>query len=127
MSEKEVFELCDRIREHAFKIHKYHRHGHIETIYKNAIAHRLKKDGLNVVQWHPLNVLDEDGHALGTFYADLFVDEELIVNVKAYTILTEQHTAELLGHLRSARVKHGVLLNFGSQRLQIRKYTMTVV
>ncbi|MEM7393726.1 MAG: GxxExxY protein, partial [Verrucomicrobiota bacterium] len=107
--------------------HKFHRHGHIEKIYENALSNRLKKDGLNVLQQHPLNVLDEDGTILGNFYADLLVEKNIVIEIKACKILTEEHTSQLMGYLRASRIKHGILLNFGSPRLQIRKYTMTTV
>jgi len=46
--------LCDVVRETAFAIHRYHRHGHLEKVYENALAHRLRKLGLDVTQQHPL-------------------------------------------------------------------------
>ena len=45
---KTINELCDLVRETSFAIHQYHRHGHLEKIYENALAHRLGKAGLNV-------------------------------------------------------------------------------
>ena len=48
MATAEIFKLCDQVRETAFAIHRYHRHGHVEKIYENALAHRLRKIGLKV-------------------------------------------------------------------------------
>lgn len=56
-----INELCDVVRETSFSIHRYHRNGHLEKIYENALAHRLRKQGLQVEQQHPLIVYDEDG------------------------------------------------------------------
>ena len=53
--------LCDIVRETSFAIHQYHRFGHLEKIYENALANRLRKMGLKVLQQHPLSVYDEDG------------------------------------------------------------------
>ncbi len=64
-----VFELCDRIRETSLALHAYLRHGHLEKVYENGLAHRLRKAGLKVVQQHPLEVRDEDGTVLGEYYA----------------------------------------------------------
>ena len=61
MTKDPIFLLCDRVRETAFALHKYHRHGHAEKTYENGLAHRLRKQGLKVVQQHPLHVCDEDG------------------------------------------------------------------
>jgi len=116
--------LCDVIRETGFAIHRYHRNGHLEKIYENALVHRLRKQGLQVQQQHPLKVLDEDGTLLGDFYADLFVDNRLIVEVKAVRSVVEEHVAQLLGYLRASRNEHGLLVNFGGARFQIKKYIL---
>jgi GxxExxY protein len=54
-----INELCDFVRETAFAIHRYHRHGHLEKVYENALAHRLRKAGLNALQQCPLQVLEK--------------------------------------------------------------------
>lgn len=51
-------ELCDVVRETAYAIHLFHGHGHLEKVYENALAHRLRKQGLDVQQQHPLTVYD---------------------------------------------------------------------
>ena len=56
-----INQLCDVVRETAYPIHAYHGHGHLEKVYENALAHRLRKAGLDVKQQHPITVLDEDG------------------------------------------------------------------
>ena len=71
------------VRETAFAIHKYHKHGHLEKVYENALAHRLRKLGLDVKQQFPLVVYDEDGTVIGEYAADLFVENQLIVELKA--------------------------------------------
>ena len=95
--------LCDFVRETAFAIHRYHRHGHLEKVYENALAHRLRKAGLKVHQQYPLNVLDEDGTSIGEYFADLIIRETLIVELKACHTLVAEHVAQMLGYLRSAK------------------------
>ena len=68
---KTINELCDIIRETSYAIHVYHGHGHLEKVYENALAHRLQKAGLKVVQQNPLTVFDEDGTIIGEYFADL--------------------------------------------------------
>lgn len=120
-----IFDLCDFVRQTAYEIHAYHGHGHLEKIYENALAHRLSKQGLNVRQQHPICVFDEDGTVLGEFFADLLVENELIVELKACKALTDEHTAQVLGYLKSCRKEHGLLINFGSFRFQIKKYVFS--
>jgi GxxExxY protein len=78
-----------------------------------------------VEQQHPLQVRDEDGTVLGDYIADLFVEGVLIVELKACKSLTDEHVAQLLGYLRACRIEHGLLINFGSPKLQIKKYALS--
>ena len=117
-----IMELCDLVRETAYGIHVYHGHGHLEKVYENALAHRLRKAGVDVAQQHPLTVYDEDGTVIGEYFADLLVDGRLIVELKACRAMADEHTAQILGHLKSARIEHGLLINFGSFKFQIKKY-----
>lgn len=120
----ELFELCDVIRETGYAIHRYHRNGHLEKIYENALVHRLRKRGLDVEQQHPIPVYDEDGTVLGSYLADLFVAKHLIVEVKAVRHVLDEHIAQLLGYLRSSRIEHGLLVNFGAPKFHVRKYIL---
>ena len=122
---QDIMQLCDVVRETAFAIHKYHKNGHLEKVYENALAHRLHKLGLDVNQQHPLTVHDEDGTVIGDYRADLLVDNRLIVEVKAARALTDEHVAQTLGYLRGSRIEHGLLMNFGSPRFEIRKYVLS--
>jgi GxxExxY protein len=121
-----INELCQLVRETAYAIHVYHGHGHLEKVYENALAHRLRKLGLNVKQQYPITVFDEDGTIIGEHFTDLIVDEILIVELKACRALVNEHTAQILGYLRSARKEHGLLMNFGSYKFQIQKYAMSL-
>ena len=120
-----IFQLCDLVRETSFALQKYHRHGHAEKIYENGLAHRLRKQGIKVIPQHPLSVYDEDGTILGEYFADLLIEDSLIVELKAVRTLADEHVAQLLGYLRSSRKEHGLLINFGSPILQIRKYALS--
>jgi GxxExxY protein len=120
-----ISELCDLVRETAYAVHLYHGHGHLEKVYENALAHRLSKLGLNIKQQCPIKVFDEDGTIIGEYFADLIIEDRVVAELKACRALAEEHTAQLLGYLRSTRLEHGLLLNFGNYRFQIRKYAMS--
>jgi GxxExxY protein len=117
-----IIQLCDIIRQTAYDIHLYHGHGHLEKVYENALAHRLRKLGFNVRQQHPLTVFDEEGTTLGEYFADLFVNDLVIVELKAVRAIADEHVAQILGYLKSSRIEHGLLINFGSRKFQIKKY-----
>ncbi len=125
LQNQDIKQLCDVIREASFDIHCYLRHGHLEKIYENALVHRLEKKGIKVEQQYPLSVYDEDDTLLGDFHTDLFVDDRLIVEVKACKTLANEHIAQLLGYLRASRIEHGLLINFGGPKLQIKKYVLS--
>jgi GxxExxY protein len=124
MKFEHINQLCDLVRETSFAIHRYHRHGHVEKIYENALAHRLRKLGVEVEQQHPLAVYDEDGTALGDFYADLIIEKRLVVELKAVRAIADEHVAQILGYLHSSRMETGLLINFGSPVLSVKKYLM---
>ena len=121
----DIFFLCDQIRETAFALHGYLKHGHMEKVYENGLAHRLRQSGLRVDQQSALKVLDEDGTTLGDYFADLLVEDKLIVELKACKALAAEHIAQLLGYLRGCRIEHGLLINFGSPKLEIKKYALS--
>ena len=125
MDEAAMKKLCDRIRETSFAIHTFLRHGHLEKVYENALIHRLTRLGVNVIPQHRLQVRDEDGTILGDYIADLFVEQCLIVEIKAVSGLADEHVAQLLGYLRACRVENGLLINFGAPKLQIRKFILS--
>lgn len=119
--EEAILELCDEIRETAFALHSYLRHGHLEKVYETGLAHRLRKRGLSVERQKPLQVCDEDGTVLGDYYADLFVEGCLIVELKAAKALADEHIAQALGYIRASGLRDALLVNFGNPRLQIKK------
>lgn len=123
----DIMQLCDTVRETAYAIHRYHKHGHLEKVYENALAHRLRKLDLDVKQQHPLTVYDEDGTVIGDYLADLYVDNRLIIELKAVKALADEHVAQILGYLRASRIEHGLLMNFGAPKFEIRKYALSQV
>jgi GxxExxY protein len=119
---KDIQALCDLVRQTGYDIHVYHAHGHLEKVYENALAHRLRKLGLDAKQQHPIKVHDEDGTLIGDYHADLLVENELIVELKTAKALTNEHEAQILGYLKSSRLEHGLLINFGSYKFEMRKF-----
>jgi GxxExxY protein len=124
MEKGRIKQLADRIRQTSLALHSYLRHGHLEKVYENGLAHRLSKQGLDIKHQHPIQVRDEDGAVLGDFMADLLVENEIIVELKACKALADEHTAQLLGYLRATGIEHGVLVNFGAPKLQIHKFIL---
>ncbi|MGN0886665.1 MAG: GxxExxY protein [Candidatus Spyradenecus sp.] len=121
MTEEEVRHLSDQVRDIAFQVHLRFAPGYLESVYENALAHRLEQAGLAVKRQHPITVRDVDGFVVGEFVADLFVEEALIVELKAVKNLTEAHLAQLLNYLYATGIRDGLLVNFGSHKFQCTK------
>jgi len=119
--EKDILALCNQIRETSFEIHKFLRSGHREQIYENALVHRLRKQGITVEQQPLIRVYDEDGTILGSLKADLLIESCLICEIKGVSTIIDEHIAQVLGYLRASRLEHGLLINFGGPRLQVKK------
>jgi GxxExxY protein len=121
----EILRLTDAVRQTSFEIHKYLRSGFTEKIYENALTHRLRKQGIRAEQQECIRVFDEDGTLLGLFRTDILIERMLICEIKSCSTLVDAHTAQLLGYLRATGMQHGLLINFGGPKLQIRKLILT--
>jgi GxxExxY protein len=117
-----IQELADQVRKISYDIHVFLGHGHLEKVYGNALVHRLRKGGIDARQQHPIQVYDEDGTLIGDYIADILVEGVLIVELKTAKTLSPEHEAQILGYLKSSRLGHGLLINFGSYRFEIRKF-----
>jgi GxxExxY protein len=120
----DVKALSDQVRQTPYDIHCYHACGHLEKVYENALVHRLRKLGLNVRQQTPLNVFDEDGTLVGEYFVDLLVNEILIVELKTARAIAREHEAQVLAYLKGTHLHHGLLINFGSPKFEIRKFAL---
>ncbi len=87
-------------------------YGFLEKVYENALARDLKDCGVHVVQQSKIDVFYH-GAIVGEYYADLLVENAVIVELKAIQKLTEDHEAQLLNYLRATPYEVGLLLNFG--------------
>lgn len=124
MTDEQAKQLCDQIREQAYDLHQWLRHGHLEKVYENGLRNRILNIGLAVEQQHPIQVKDRDGSILGDFLADLFAEDELIIELKACKAIADEHIAQVLGYLRASGKRHGLLINFGAPTLQLKKLVL---
>ena len=124
MTDQEMLQLVDQIRETAFAVHRFFGPGHFEKVYENALVNRLTKAGFELKQQGPICVEDEDGTVVGEYMADLVVGKELILELKACECLTQAHECQIMGYLRATKYRHGLLINFGSRKFEIRKFIL---
>jgi len=105
----------------AFKVHQALGSGFLEKVYENALRIDLVKQGLRVKQQEPIKVWYED-QVVGDYCADLFVEERVIVELKAVQSLTKEHEVQLVNYLTATKMDIGLLINFGSSVQVKRKY-----
>jgi GxxExxY protein len=94
--------------------------GFVEKVYEHALLHELRKGGLQVVHQHPLRVT-YDGMAVGEFFVDLLVEDTVLVELKAVSMLNNEHLAQALNYLRASALPACLLLNFGRPKLELRR------
>jgi GxxExxY protein len=87
-------------------------YGLLEKVYENALAIEIDSTGLTVQQQAPIKV-EYAGRTVGEYFADLLVEEKVIVEIKAAQSLTAAHEAQLLNYLKATDVEVGLLVNFG--------------
>jgi GxxExxY protein len=104
----------------AMRVHGTLGHGFLESVYKNALEYDLDRAGLPCKREHPVEVVYA-GKVVGEFFVDLFVADAVIVEVKAVRALAAVHEMQLVNYLAATGIDVGVLLNFGSDRLQFKR------
>jgi GxxExxY protein len=119
MEEISIDKITEKIIASAFKVSNTLGIGFVEKVYENAQAHQMRKDGLKVVQQDPITV-EYDGIAVGEFFADMLVEDQVLVELKAVSELTTEHLAQALNYLRATGLGTCLLINFGKSRIQIR-------
>ena len=120
MPPQDVNDINEKIIGCAYKVSNSLGIGFVEKVYENALVVALRKASLKVSQQHPIKVAFEDV-IVGEFFADLFVEEKILVELKAVSMLTQEHTAQALNYLRATGVEVCLLINFGKPRVEIRR------
>jgi GxxExxY protein len=106
----------------AYKVFKALGFGFLESVYKRAMVIELGKRGLKVEEEKSLKVYYED-QMVGDFFIDLFVQDEIVVELKSIQSIAKEHEVQLVNYLNGVKKEVGLLINFGSSGVQIkRKY-----
>ena len=79
----EIENLIKEVRQVAYELHVYLGIGLLEKVYENGLRHRLEMSGHKVETQKPLAVFDADGFVLGEYFADLVVDDSLVIELKS--------------------------------------------
>ena len=105
-------ELTEQIIGAFYAVYSALGYGFLEKVYIKAVMIELKKRGLNVQDEFPIHVY-YDGQLIGEYFADLVVNELVILEIKAAKAFATEHEAQLLNYLKATPYEVGLLLNFG--------------
>jgi len=114
-------ELTEKIIRCAFTVHNNLGFGFLEKVYENSLIIELTKNGLRAFQQYPIQV-KYNGEIVGEYIADLFVNDEVIVEIKSVNSLAKEHEVQVVNYLKATGKDIGLLINFGRSVEIRRKY-----
>ncbi len=89
-------------------------YGFLEKVYENALLYELRQRGLHAESQVPIDVLYK-GMVVGRFFADILVENEIIIEIKVSDAITDQHKSQIINYLKSTGKRLGLILSFGSE------------
>jgi GxxExxY protein len=107
-------ELTEKIIKIFYRVYNNLGYGFLEKVYENAMMIEFKKEGIFAVAQFAIKVF-YGGEVIGEYYADIVVDNKVIVEIKAAKHLVEENEAQLLNYLKATDIEVGLLLNFGTK------------
>ena len=118
-----INEITEKIIGCAYKVMNELGCGFLEKVYENALAHEIRKLGLNVEQQEKIKVF-YDKIEVGKYEPDLLVEGLIIVELKTVRTLEDIHKAQCLNYLKATGFKTCLLINFGNPRVEIKRFSL---
>lgn len=115
--------LTESIIGAAFRVSNTLGAGFIEKVYENALLHELTKWKVAVLQQHDIQVR-YDGAVVGEFFADLLVENRIVIELKAVKALDDAHSAQCINYLKSTGLDTCILINFGKPRIEFKRIVL---
>jgi GxxExxY protein len=116
-------EITEQILNAAFEVHNILGCGFLEKVYENALIYELRQRGLKVETQKEIEVVYKKVK-VGTYIADLIVENKVIVELKAVEEIINVHQAQILNYLKSSGYEVGLILNFAKTRLEYKRLVM---
>lgn len=114
-------DLSEKIRQAAFDVHRYFGNGFLEKVYENALVYKLQKSGIQCEQQIQLKVYFEDDVEVGEYFADIVVENKIIIELKAIENLNKIHFAQVKNYLKAIKYRLGIIINFGKPILEFKR------
>ena len=118
-NEKEIVhkDLSYKIIGLAMEIHSKLSYGFLEKVYENALMLLLRRGGIEAKQQAPIKVYFE-GEVVGEYFADILVEDKIILEIKVLDKITDVQRAQTLNYLKATRLELAIILNFGKRKLE---------
>ncbi len=113
-------ELTDKVLGACFEVARELGAGFLESVYEKALMIALRQKGLRAEAQVPLTVRFR-GVIVGEFFADISVDNKLIIELKSVSALRPEHQAQVINYLKATGIEVGLLVNFGNPKLEYRR------
>ena len=120
MNREELNSISEKIIGCVFNVSNTLGAGFLEKVYQNALIIELLECGLYVEKEKPITIYYKD-KIVGEYYADILVNKQIIIETKAIAALNEIHQAQLLNYLKATNLHLGLLINFGTPKVQIKR------
>jgi GxxExxY protein len=118
--------LTQKVIGEAMYVHRILGFGFVESVYHNSLLKRLQKIGQSVESQKPLPVYFED-ELVGNFVADLIVESRVLLELKSVASLVAAHETQLVNYLTATKTPVGLLINFGSKSLEVKRRVLGYV
>ena len=118
-----IDDITYKIRAAIFEVNKVLGYGFLEKVYEKALMVELKLKGLKAESQVPIDV-QYKGHVVGEYYADIVVENQVILELKSIDSLQKVHVAQLLNYLKATEYKIGLLVNFTHPKAEIKRFVL---
>ena len=116
-------ELAYQIVGHAMQVHTKLGNGFLEKVYENALMVLFRKAGVTALQQAPIAVMF-DGETVGTYYADILIENKIILELKTASEISEAHKAQALNYLKATGLDLAIIFNFAKPRLEYHRIVL---
>lgn len=101
----------------AMRVHSKLGYGFLEKVYENALMILLRREEIKAEQQAPITVYF-DGEVVGDYYADILVEDKIILEIKSVEKIIDAHRAQALNYLKATGLRLAIILDFGKEKLE---------
>lgn len=105
------------------EVHRKLGYGFLEKVYENALMVLFSREGIDAKQQSPITVYFED-EIVGEYFADILVEDKIIIELKAAENISSAHIAQTLNYLKATGLKLAIIVNFGKEKLESKRIVL---